>query len=292
MDYRIGNKKMNKDLVADKKSKIIKNFLRKEIDPAFKRRAEIILTKSLFLKAGMRALDLGCGRGFYTKALAILHPDVQITALDLNEKYLKQARKLITENNVNLVKADARNLPFTESSFDFVVCSEVLEHIQEDEKVISEIKRVLTKNGTALITVPHKNYPFLWDPINWILQRLFNKHIPSDIWWLAGIWADHIRLYSEEDLVAKVKKAGFGVEKIWRSTYYCLPFAHFLLYGIGKNLVELGIAGGSFNRFKIDNSLSFANKFVNSPFRIIDKLNYRNFNKNSSFVNLIIKVAK
>lgn len=279
-------------MLQKKRVSHIRRILAKEIDPAFKRRARIILEESLFLKQGMKVLDLGCGRGFYTKALALLHPGVQISALDLNEEYLNQAIKLATEKNVSFVKADARDLPFIAESFDFVVCSEVLEHIKEDGEVIMEIYRVLKKEGKVIFTVPSSNYPFLWDPLNWILEKLFQRHVPSHIWWLAGIWADHVRLYSEEELVAKVKRAGFGVEQIWRATHYCLPFAHFLLYGIGKNLVELGIAGRSFDRFKIDNRQSFGNKFVNTPFRIIDKLNDSNFNKNSSFVNLIIKAIK
>ena len=49
-------------------------------------------------------------------------------------------------------------------------------------------------------------------------------------------WKSHLKNEFEKDL----KFVGFKIEKIWQATHYCLPFSHFLLYGIGKNLVEKG----------------------------------------------------
>jgi SAM-dependent methyltransferase len=52
------------------------------------------------------------------------------------------------------VEADARDLPFSDDSFDAVICSHVLEHIPEDVTVAHEMARVLTRDGVALIQVP------------------------------------------------------------------------------------------------------------------------------------------
>jgi len=50
------------------------------------------------------------------------------------------------------IVADAHNLPFKDDEFEFVLCTEMLEHVQDPAKVISEIKRVLTKGGVVLLT--------------------------------------------------------------------------------------------------------------------------------------------
>jgi len=52
------------------------------------------------------------------------------------------------------VVSDLRNLPFRDSSFNFVLCSHVLEHVKEDRQAIKEIYRVLSWEGIAILPVP------------------------------------------------------------------------------------------------------------------------------------------
>lgn len=240
----------------------------------------------------MRVLDLGCGRGFYTKALALLHPQSQISGVDINEDYLAKAGEITRQHsNVTLQKADARSLPWSDDYFDRIICSEVLEHIIEDRKVVKQAYRVLRKSGKAIFTVPNKNYPLWWDPLNWYLEHFFHTHIPSQIWWLDRIWADHVRLYTQTELVTKIKRAGFQIERGWHSTHYCLPFAHFLLYGIGKNLVEKSLVGESLNRFAVDTEPSLLTKVAQAPFFLFDRFNQEDM-PGRSVVNLLVKVWK
>jgi predicted SAM-dependent methyltransferase len=64
--------------------------------------------------------------------------------------------------NVNCI-ADVRNLPFKDSSFDFIICEHVLEHLQEDPtynicdqtKALKEIQRVLKRKGKILFKFPN-----------------------------------------------------------------------------------------------------------------------------------------
>lgn len=58
---------------------------------------------------------------------------------------------------------------------------------------------------------------------------------------LAGIWANHVRLYTKERLRHAVESAGFIVEEERAFTHHCFPFIHNLVYGIGKPLLESGI---------------------------------------------------
>ena len=75
---------------------------------------------------------------------------------------------VITYANLSLTKkpdvqSDATALPFQESIFDCVICSELLEHVPDPVRVIAEIRRVLKKSGEALICVPF-SFPIHADP--------------------------------------------------------------------------------------------------------------------------------
>lgn len=263
---------MKKHSPKDSTKEKINGFLQSEIDPAYARRARILLSE-LNLMGAEKILDIGCGRGFYEKAITSLFPNVSITAIDTNSSYLGQARKNVQSQRVNFKKVDGGKLPFKNNSFDRIICSEVLEHVKDDGAVIAEMMRVLKPAGKVIITVPNANYPFFWDPINFILERLTGGHVPSHIWWLAGIWADHIRLYTDEKLQEKFQNSGFQNIKLWYSTYYCFPFSHFLLYGIGKNLVEVGIVKGKVNRFDFHSKPSFLVRLFQTPFKLFDNFN-------------------
>ena len=75
-------------------------------------------------------------------------------------------------------------------------------------------------------------------------------HINKNMWWLAGIWADHERLYSEREINTLLSST-FHVLSSQLIVHWCFPFSHFLLYGIGKNVVE-NFGGTSFDRFDFE----------------------------------------
>ncbi|KXK07583.1 MAG: putative S-adenosylmethionine-dependent methyltransferase [Microgenomates bacterium OLB22] len=228
---------------------LIKRILSEEIDPAFASRAEFIINHIQQKKPGV-IVDLGCGRGFYTRLCAMLPYPTEIWAVDINKKYLERIERELDDQRIHFVNASIYRLPIKSSRADLVICSEVLEHLVDDQKAMKTIYDLLRPGGIALITVPHRNYPFFWDPLNFILERVFNTHIKKTIWWLAGIWADHERLYSEKDLLKKVQMQGFEVTEVKRILRYCWPGTHFMLYALGKNIVErLGARG--FDRFNL-----------------------------------------
>jgi 2-polyprenyl-3-methyl-5-hydroxy-6-metoxy-1,4-benzoquinol methylase len=225
----------------------LRNLLAAEVDPAFALRAGLILD-ALEEERPARVLDVGCGRGFYLHLLAQLPYIREIQGIDANATYLELARRAADDPRVHVRQAVIEALPFPEGYFDFVICSEVLEHLQDDATGLREIHRILRPGGTLMVTVPDRNFPFLWDPVNWLLMRLFGTHIPKHIWWLAGIWADHERLYAPDDLRRVSESTGFIVKRLQTVVSHCLPFSHFLLYGVGKNLVErVGLS--QFDRF-------------------------------------------
>jgi 2-polyprenyl-6-hydroxyphenyl methylase / 3-demethylubiquinone-9 3-methyltransferase len=274
---------------------LLEKLLDNEIDPAFKNRARIVLQEILSItkQTPSSVLDLGCGRGFYANAISKLgNNKIQVTALDNNYKYLEVAKKSSQNTKIKFIEGDAENTGLSSNKFDVIICSELLEHVDNDNLVLNEVYRITKPGGVLLISVPNANYPWLWDPVNWTIERLFNFHISEHIWWMAGIWAGHKRLYSEENLMKKLKSSGFRVEMTWRSTRWSVPMAHFLLYGIGKNLVERGWFS-EFNRFNYNKGSSRLVRIVEVIFDCFDKLNQvwpPAFN--TSYTNIIVKCRK
>lgn len=228
--------------------KQLKIFLKTEIDPAFAKRAEYIFSAIERLRP-QKILDAGCGRGFYVKALSFYDFPKEIHGIDINSEYIKKAEKLaLSDKRIKIAEGSIYKLPYKDNFFDVVICSEILEHLTDEKKALQEIRRVLKPGGSLIATVPHHNFPFLWDPLNWILMRLFNTHVNKNIWWLAGIWADHEQLYTEKQLREIVSAQGFLVNHTRGFINNCWPFTHFILYGIGKNIVER-MGGAQFDRF-------------------------------------------
>lgn len=213
-------------------------MLRHEADMAFRRRAKLIF-EYIEPKDDMRILDLPCGRGFYLNMLRHIS-DCELVGADLDEKVIQIAkRNLASLSDTHIQHASIYHMPYPDNCFDAVILSEVLEHIDDDIAGLQEAWRVLKPGGAVAITVPNANYPFLWDPINKTLEALANRHIQHGP--LAGIWANHVRLYTAGQLRRAVAAAGFRIEDERSLTHHCFPFIHNIVYGFGKPLLESGL---------------------------------------------------
>lgn len=265
----------------------LEHRIKAEVDPAFALRARYILERAQALKPKM-VLDAGCGRGFYSSSLCQFSFVKKIIGIDLREKYLVKARRFITDKRVTLQQADIYKLPFEPESFDLIISSEVMEHLPDDVKALKGLLKLTKKGGTLLISVPHANYPFLWDPLNWILERFFNTHVNKNIWWLAGIWADHERLYTQEQITIAAKNAGWKVVNVKSVVHYSWPLSHFWLYGVGKNIVER-LGSDTFNRFTLEKKP--LSEFLARVFGWPSTFDPKNMNGVSS-VDLVVELRK
>jgi SAM-dependent methyltransferase len=57
-------------------------------------------------------------------------------------------------------KGDVCAIPFPDSSFDLVLATDIIEHVDDDQRAVAEMKRVLAPGGSLLISVP--TFPALW----------------------------------------------------------------------------------------------------------------------------------
>lgn len=108
------------------------------------------ILRYLALVPGGIFLDVGCAEGLYVGEFRRLHPNSVCVGVDISCGYLRKARSMIPD--VDWVLADAQNLPFRNKSFDFVLCSEVMEHLPNARKCLEELAR--TSKRRFLISFP------------------------------------------------------------------------------------------------------------------------------------------
>lgn len=216
----------------------INHLTRNEADMSFKRRVQTIF-EWLPPDDDATFLDCACGRGFYLNYYRTVSK-VKLVGLELEDEVIRKAQANVGHlPDITLTRGNIYQLPFPDNTFDGVILSEILEHIEDDVRGLKEVFRVLKPNGVVAITVPNANYPFWWDPINKTLESVFNTHIQNGV--LAGIWANHVRLYTLPQLREVVKAANFTIEAERAFTHHCFPFIHNLVYGVGKPLLESGV---------------------------------------------------
>ena len=104
------------------------------------------------LVKGKYVIDIGCGSGRFSSALARLGAK-SVVGVDINEQGLELARNLVKQqkiDNISFVNHDILNLPFDDESFDFV-SKGVLHHTGDLDKGLNEYSRVLKKGGSGFL---------------------------------------------------------------------------------------------------------------------------------------------
>ncbi|WP_349270555.1 2-methoxy-6-polyprenyl-1,4-benzoquinol methylase, mitochondrial [Mycolicibacterium parafortuitum] len=94
-------------------------------------------------------LEIGCGTGNVTLRAVRAAPAARITAVDPDPRALGRARRKVGAGRVRFETAYAQRLPFPDASFDRVVSSLMLHHLDEDVKAgaLAEARRVLKPGG-------------------------------------------------------------------------------------------------------------------------------------------------
>jgi ubiquinone/menaquinone biosynthesis C-methylase UbiE len=119
----------------------------------------IAFRKTLATISFEKSLEIGCGTGKNTKWL-VEHCN-RVTAVDFSEAMLAVAKQNIVSQNVDFIKADILNeWTFTNSKYDLISFSLVLEHIKNLESIFKKASNLLNKNGYVYIGEfhPFKQY--------------------------------------------------------------------------------------------------------------------------------------
>lgn len=116
---------------------------------------------------GKKILDLGCGDGSLTYILA--KAGAEVIGIDNEELGLKYANENLESVNqkknlrYTFIATSAYELPFDTETFDFVVCCDVVEHLNEPERMFREVSRVLKTGGKFVLTTPYRLTEFPQD---------------------------------------------------------------------------------------------------------------------------------
>ncbi|HYO01126.1 MAG TPA: methyltransferase domain-containing protein [Mycobacterium sp.] len=106
----------------------------------------------LEFRSGDRVLDIGCGDGFLTRAIATLTPEGMVVGADPSHRMVATAVESVTARASGpwFVIADARALPFREC-FDAAVSFNALHWVPEQERALRQIATVLRPGGSVTV---------------------------------------------------------------------------------------------------------------------------------------------
>ena len=192
------------------------------------------------LWAGSRVLEIGCGAGNLLLQAAV--PGSFPVALDLSMQALAFVRSRLEATNSDAeapsgfacTQAIGEFLPLKDESFDCVLMSEVIEHLEAPQISIHEAARVLRRGGRLLITTP--NYRSFWPVMEWAVDRL--NMAPK----MAG--EQHISRFSPASLKSLLTESGLNIEYAG-SIYNLSPFLSLVFPEHAKRQLQRELDGHS-----------------------------------------------
>lgn len=158
-------------------------------------RKEVLRKWASTIVPGSRILDIGAASGGNSLMLKNMGFDVHCVELS-NIGYA-----LCDEKKLNVIQADAREIPMENETFDAIVCLDVLEHIEQDSIVANEIYRLLKQNGNYLISVPED-------------MNMWSDH---------DLHVAHVRRYSKIEILNLFVGAKLSIEELWSSNFVLKP---------------------------------------------------------------------
>jgi len=158
--------------------------------------------------------DVGCGDG--DAVMFCAKRGAHVIAVDIDPDAIARLEpRLANSGFVNYAAyvSDSNPLPIDDATATVVICSEVLEHVEDPEKVLSEIFRIGRPGARYLLTVP--------DP----LQEIMQKHVAPESYFQSP---NHIRIIERQQFVDMVQNAGLLVEeKAYYGFYWGMWWALF-----------------------------------------------------------------
>ncbi|HEV2813246.1 MAG TPA: methyltransferase domain-containing protein [Solirubrobacteraceae bacterium] len=146
------------------------------------------------LAGGRRVLDAGCGTAYGTRMLAEGGAK-RVVGVDRAASVLDAARPGCPDN-VDLIAADLRELPFEDRSFDLVVCFEVIEHLEAPDAALQELERIVSADGVLLVSSPNRD---VYEPGN---PHHLHEYTPTELQGALERLFAHVELRRQANLIA------------------------------------------------------------------------------------------
>ncbi|WP_230739730.1 class I SAM-dependent methyltransferase [Methanooceanicella nereidis] len=160
-----------------------------------------MFNKMLELEEPGNVIELGCGTGFFTRAIA--KNAGHVVATDISDDMLERAKENLWDlKNVEFRKMDCENIPFPDNTFDTVLMANILQIVHDPKKALHESYRILRPGGALII--------------------LFYTHYGLSVFEKFQFWTKMIkkfkgkppyqRMLDPEEVLKMAEEAGFRVE--------------------------------------------------------------------------------
>ena len=179
--------------------------------------------KILQYAKGTRCIELGCGEGQITKHLAKRYD--YLVAVDQDEIYLNK----VTTKALR-IHSKIENLPKDFLSYDYIICSNLLEHVTDPTNLVKYIKTFGDKDSIFFFSVPNAN------SINRVLGKdigMLNKTTEVTT---CDAEAGHKRMFTLTTFL-KLINTTFKIEEY--GTYFYKPFNNDKMKKLPKKFIKI-----------------------------------------------------
>jgi SAM-dependent methyltransferase len=105
------------------------------------------------MRGGERVLDAGCGTGYGSQLL--LQKGAFVVGIDNSSLAVEYAHEHYGGTEIKFARMDCQRLAFSDAQFDFLVCFEVFEHMEDQDGFLRECLRVMRPAGTLILSTPN-----------------------------------------------------------------------------------------------------------------------------------------
>jgi len=174
-----------------------------------------------YLVRNKRVLDIGSGAG--TLCFYFAKRSKNITGIDISKNAVEASTQTAKNLNLKNVKFKQMNFPqeVPSGKFDFIIFTEVIEHLEDDERALMEIYQLLDTDGLLYLSTPSVNAPL--HKIGY--SKAFDQRV------------GHVRRYEPDKLTEMIEDAGFKILEVRRQE------------GIVRNFLFLNSVAGKFIRY-------------------------------------------
>lgn len=165
-------------------------------------------------KDKIKILDIGCGKGSISLPLASL--GYSVMGIDLDSNIISNLNSINPFKNAHFIDGNIENMKI-DDKFDFIICSEVLEHLKYPQKILISTKKILKEKGLIIITIPNGYGP--WELlynlpckfVSYILSKIIHR-IPKK-------GSQHIQSFSIKQFKKICNIIGLNIAKIGHSDF-------------------------------------------------------------------------
>jgi 2-polyprenyl-3-methyl-5-hydroxy-6-metoxy-1,4-benzoquinol methylase len=200
---------------------------------------EAVLTAQF--PGGARVLDVGCGNGVISRHLG--RSGFQVTGIDVSEKTIDIARSIRPLPNVQFIRKSAEDLVAEGVRYDAIICSEVLEHLDNPGALLDVLHASLSDAGKLIVTVPNGRGPresLVTRPV--LAMRASNGLLWKTVLGMKKLFGysgttvqsaadnlDHVQFFSRKDLEKLSETHRFRITRVGAANFIedVFPFSFF-----------------------------------------------------------------